>query len=81
MAGLGNISGESNGRSHGSGGKAKLLALGKGLPEQVLPQDKLVETYLQDTSCDDPATRAKLERLCEFSSFMPWLFYILFFSC
>ena len=70
LGGLGSISGGGNGRSHGSGGKAKLLALGKGLPEQVLPQEKLVETYLQDTSCDDPATRAKLERLCEFPSFM-----------
>jgi hypothetical protein len=78
--GLGNISGEGNGRSHCSGGKAKLLALGKGLPKQVLHQDKVVETYLQDTSCDDPATRAKLERLCELLPYFMALpfFYILF---
>ncbi|XP_051187211.1 type III polyketide synthase A-like [Lolium perenne] len=63
--GLGNIGGEGNGRSHCSGGKAKLLALGKALPKNVLHQDKFVETYLHGTSCDDPATRAKLERLCK----------------
>ncbi|KAG8092021.1 hypothetical protein GUJ93_ZPchr0012g19842 [Zizania palustris] len=66
MSGLGLCSARgSNGNSHCSRGKAMLLALGKGLPEQVLPQEKLVETYLHDTSCDDPATRAKLERLCK----------------
>lgn len=54
-----------NGRSQSSRGKAMLLALGKGFPDQVLPQEKVVESYLQDSSCDDPATRAKLERLCK----------------
>jgi hypothetical protein len=74
--GLGNIGGEGNGRSHCSGGKAKLLALGKALPKNVLYQDKFVETYLHGTSCDDPATRAKLERLCELlPSFMPLPFF------
>nr|ACG34948.1 hypothetical protein [Zea mays] len=53
-----------NGKSQGSRGKAMLLALGKGFPDQVLPQEKVAESYLQESSCDDPDTRAKLERLC-----------------
>jgi hypothetical protein len=61
--------GATNGRKsqqqQGSRSKAMLLALGKGLPGQVLPQEKVVETYLQDSTCDDPVTRAKLERLCK----------------
>ncbi|PWZ22749.1 Type III polyketide synthase A [Zea mays] len=52
-----------NGKSQGSRGKAMLLALGKGFPDQVLPQEKVAESYLQESSCDDPDTRAKLERL------------------
>jgi hypothetical protein len=79
--GLGNIAGEGNGRSHCSGSKAKLLALGKALPKNVLHQDKFVDTYLHGTSCNDPATRAKLERLCELlPSFMPLPFLRLIFT-
>lgn len=59
-----------NGRSQSSRGKAMLLALGKGFPDQVLPQEKVVEGYLQDSNCDDPATRAKLERLCKLPCFI-----------
>jgi hypothetical protein len=61
------VSRGANGKSQSSRGKAMLLALGKGLPDQVLPQEKVVENYLHDSSCDDPATRAKLERLCKLS--------------
>jgi hypothetical protein len=64
---LGNGSRGIDGKNKNSRGKAMLLALGKGLPEQVLPQEKVVESYLQDSCCDDPATRAKLERLCKLS--------------
>lgn len=74
--GFGDARSGNGSRSQCSRGKAMLLALGKGLPEQVLPQEKVVETYLQDTICDDPATRAKLERLCEFCS-CHLVFYIL----
>ncbi|KAK3153965.1 hypothetical protein QOZ80_2BG0183950 [Eleusine coracana subsp. coracana] len=67
MSGLGLSNGTKglNGKSQSPRGKAMLLALGKGLPEQVLPQETVVESYLQDSCCDDPATRAKLERLCK----------------
>nr|ACG43505.1 hypothetical protein [Zea mays] len=53
-----------NGKSQRSRAKAMLFALGKSFPDQVLPQEKVVESYLQESSCDDPATRAKLQRLC-----------------
>lgn len=59
-----------NGKSQGSRGKAMLLALGKGFPDQVLPQEKVAESYLQESSCDDPATRAKLQRLCKLLCFI-----------
>lgn len=59
-----------NGRSQSSRGKATLLALGKGFPDQVLPQEKVVESYLQESCCNDPATRAKLERLCKLPCFI-----------
>ena len=52
---------DANGKSQGSRGKAMLLALGKGFPDQVLPQEKVAASYLQESSCDDPDTRAKLE--------------------
>ncbi|GJN20899.1 hypothetical protein PR202_gb08333 [Eleusine coracana subsp. coracana] len=72
MSGLGLSNGTKglNGKSQSPRGKAMLLALGKGLPEQVLPQETVVESYLQDSCCDDPATRAKLERLCKLSCFV-----------
>jgi hypothetical protein len=66
MSGLGRGNGSRgvNGKSQSTRGKAMLLTLGKGLREQVLPQEKVVESYLQDSCCDDPATKAKLQRLC-----------------
>jgi hypothetical protein len=59
-----------NGKSQSSRAKAMLLALGKSFPDQVLPQEKVVESYLQESSCDDPATRAKLQRLCKLLCFI-----------
>ena len=56
-----------------------LLALGKGFPDQVLPQEKVVESYLQDSSCDDPATRAKLERLCKLPCFITLAVFVNWF--
>lgn len=68
MTGSGSMG--ANGKSQSSRGKAMLLALGKGFPDQVLPQEKVVESYLQESCCDDPDTRAKLERLCKLSLFL-----------
>ncbi|KAL2460872.1 Type III polyketide synthase A [Abeliophyllum distichum] len=46
-------------------GKATILAIGKALPRQLVPQDRLVEGYFRDTRCDDLAIKEKLERLCK----------------
>ncbi|KAJ8565500.1 hypothetical protein K7X08_008076 [Anisodus acutangulus] len=46
-------------------GKATILAMGKGFPPQLVPQDRLVEGYIRDTNCQDPAIKEKLERLCK----------------
>ncbi|CAI9765158.1 unnamed protein product [Fraxinus pennsylvanica] len=46
-------------------GKATILAIGKALPRQLVPQDRLVEGYIRDTKCDDLAIKEKLERLCK----------------
>ncbi|CAL1392578.1 unnamed protein product [Linum trigynum] len=46
-------------------GKATLLAIGKAFPSQLIPQECLVEGYIRDTKCDDPAIKEKLERLCK----------------
>ncbi|CAI0553163.1 unnamed protein product [Linum tenue] len=48
-------------------GKATLLAIGKAFPSQLIPQECLVEGYIRDTKCDDPAIKEKLERLCMLS--------------
>lgn len=50
-------------------GKATVLALGKALPSQILPQDCLVEGYFRDTKCEDSAIKEKLERLCKRNTF------------
>lgn len=44
--------------------KAAILALGKAFPDQLLLQERLVESHFHDTICDDPAMKEKLERLC-----------------
>ncbi|CDP09465.1 unnamed protein product [Coffea canephora] len=46
-------------------GKATVLSIGKAFPRQVVPQDCLVEGYVRDTKCVDPAIKEKLERLCK----------------
>lgn len=46
-------------------GKATVLALGKAFPNQVIPQDCLVEGYIRDMKCEDLAIKEKLERLCK----------------
>ncbi|XP_077236555.1 type III polyketide synthase A-like [Tasmannia lanceolata] len=46
-------------------GKATVLALGKAFPNQVIPQEFLVEGYFRDTKCEDSAIKEKLERLCK----------------
>ncbi|KAL2234059.1 UNVERIFIED_CONTAM: Type III polyketide synthase A [Sesamum indicum] len=46
-------------------GKATILAIGKAFPNQLVPQDFLVEGYIRDTKCDDLAIKEKLERLCK----------------
>lgn len=57
-------------------GKATVLALGKAFPNQILPQDCLVEGYIRDTKCVDNYVKEKLERLCKFISiYIPHHFY------
>lgn len=46
-------------------GKATILAMGKALPPQLVPQDCLVEGYMRDTNCKDLRIKEKLERLCK----------------
>ncbi|XP_055815047.1 type III polyketide synthase A [Solanum dulcamara] len=46
-------------------GKATILAMGKALPPQLVPQDCLVEGYMRDTKCKDLRIKEKLERLCK----------------
>ncbi|XP_015087347.1 type III polyketide synthase A [Solanum pennellii] len=46
-------------------GKATILAIGKALPPQLVPQDCLVEGYMRDTNCKDLRIKEKLERLCK----------------
>lgn len=46
-------------------GKATILAMGKALPPQLIPQDCLVEGYMRDTNCKDLRIKEKLERLCK----------------
>ncbi|KAL5728383.1 hypothetical protein ACHQM5_001475 [Ranunculus cassubicifolius] len=46
-------------------GIAKVIALGKAFPAQLIPQELLVEGYCRDTNCDDPVMKEKLERLCK----------------
>ncbi|KAJ8900229.1 hypothetical protein K2173_024869 [Erythroxylum novogranatense] len=53
-----------NGRTP-SPGKATILALGKAFPKQLIPQERLVEGYFQDTKCEYAAMKEKLERLCK----------------
>lgn len=47
--------------------KAKVLALGKAFPDNVLLQENLVNGFLRDTKSEDPVMREKLERLCKFN--------------
>ncbi|KAK4755631.1 hypothetical protein SAY87_009388 [Trapa incisa] len=46
-------------------GKAKILALGKAFPKQIVLQDRLVEGFIRDTKCDDPSIKEKLAYLCK----------------
>ncbi|KAL9234359.1 hypothetical protein vseg_009239 [Gypsophila vaccaria] len=46
-------------------GKATVLALGKAFPQQLIPQELLVEGFIRDTNCHDLAVKEKLERLCK----------------
>ncbi|GAB4844306.1 hypothetical protein Ancab_037669 [Ancistrocladus abbreviatus] len=46
-------------------GKATVLAIGKAFPKQLIPQECLVEGYIRNTRCADPAVKEKLERLCK----------------
>ncbi|XP_043715628.1 type III polyketide synthase A [Telopea speciosissima] len=46
-------------------GKATVLALGKAFPQQLIPQEYLVEGYFRDTKCEDSVMKEKLERLCK----------------
>ncbi|XP_031503130.1 type III polyketide synthase A-like [Nymphaea colorata] len=50
--------------SQGSG-RAKIMALGKAFPSQLIPQECVVEGYTRDTKCEDPVIKEKLERLCK----------------
>ncbi|KAL4178669.1 hypothetical protein AMTRI_Chr13g116240 [Amborella trichopoda] len=57
-----------NGSDNGFIGEQKeatILAVGKAFPEQVIPQECLVEAYFRNTNCQDPVIREKLERLCK----------------
>lgn len=46
-------------------GKAKILALGKAFPKQLVLQDRLVEGFIRDTKCEDPSIKEKLAYLCK----------------
>lgn len=63
MANRNGAQGASKGKANP--GKAKILALGKALPPQLVLQDYLVDGYFKDTSCDDIDLKQKLTRLCK----------------
>ncbi|OAY79725.1 Type III polyketide synthase B [Ananas comosus] len=46
-------------------GKAKILALGKAFPQQLVMQDFLVDGYFKSTNCNDSELKQRLTRLCE----------------
>nr|CAD1818955.1 unnamed protein product [Ananas comosus var. bracteatus] len=46
-------------------GKAKILALGKAFPQQLVMQDFLVDGYFKSTNCNDPELKQRLTRLCK----------------
>ncbi|KAG9443025.1 hypothetical protein H6P81_018879 [Aristolochia fimbriata] len=46
-------------------GKATIMALGKGFPNQLVMQELLVDGYFKSTKCDDPDLKDKLTRLCK----------------
>ncbi|KAI3901119.1 hypothetical protein MKW92_009430 [Papaver armeniacum] len=46
-------------------GMATILALGKGLPPQLVMQELLVDGYFRNTKCDNPDLKQKLARLCK----------------
>ncbi|KAG8080793.1 hypothetical protein GUJ93_ZPchr0007g5499 [Zizania palustris] len=46
-------------------GKATILALGHGFPQQLVMQDYVVDGFMRNTNCDDPELKEKLTRLCK----------------